>query len=287
MVMILSSKVITRKFLLDGLKIEDFDQDMFRSKFGSIILRRLRSAEKDTHVPNAESVLEINSNGDHMIYLASRIVTTFRLSDEGGIGYNREFVGDNPSFIGEYGLPYRPPKGKEDIYKITSAKLIGIKKRFEGIEDIVINQENTDDSLLRLALSRFNRSYDDANEEDILIDLMICFEILFIFGKTERLKGSNIAGRSDEFLKKESRITHPKIKCDLKNAYDIRNDVVHEGKRYNSVVNSNYPTIGDPWKFLLTIRSYGRDSLLACIQWLTNNKTKTLRDWKNTVVKSL
>jgi len=276
-----------RIFLLDGLELEDFECDTLTSNFGSVVIRRLGSTGKDNQVPEAEAVLEITGSDDLLIYLTSRVVTTFRLSDEGGIGYNREFVSNIPTFIKEYGLPYRPPKGKEDTYKITSTKLVEIKKRFAYIEDIVANQENAEDSPLRLALSRFNRSYDDANEDDILIDLMICFETLFILHRQEHAKGDLIAKRAFEFLKKESGITHTSISRELKDAYDIRNYIVHEGMRYNYVVNNHYGTIGDSWNFLLRVRFYARESLLACIQWLTNNKLKTFRDMKNSVIKYL
>ncbi len=229
----MTSQALTRRFLLDGVNLEDFEQYPFFSKFGNVVIRRLVSGEKDDQDPNAKSVLEITSSDAELIYLASRVVTSFRLLDEGGIGYNREFTSDGPRFIKEYGLPYRPPRGKEDTYKITESKVKEIEKKFKDLDDIIYKQEKSDDSLLRLALGRFNRSYDDVNEDDILIDLMICFEILFVFGHTERQKGDTIADRASKFLltKYNQQATHDELKC----AYDIRNDVVHEGKRYNQV----------------------------------------------------
>lgn len=106
---------------------------------------------------------------------------------------------------------------------------------------------------IRIACDRFNRSYHNHMFEDILIDLMIGFEALFIKSRKGN-KGHRIGKRCSELI--ETNKTKQKIIYkNLKKAYGIRNDILH-GSTFDST---------EIFQLIPDIEDYLRKSILRLI----------------------
>ncbi|OLS12209.1 MAG: hypothetical protein RBG13Loki_4173 [Promethearchaeota archaeon CR_4] len=253
----------SRTFKVDGPQLDKFPH----------IEIPLASRTETAVIHHKEGTTEVKIPDDDQdkekaIYITSGIVTSFRLQKPGWIGF--EF------------LPYiQPPEDLKDPFIIDNeTERDEIRERYKNIEEIVLNRD-LNDPIFRLALRRFNRSYNDEFKEDILIDLMICFETLFIRAR-ESPKSGCLKCRVGSFLEYKDFINSSKISTvenDFERASRLRNCVVHEGKqydllfeRYNRAIQ-RYP--GTPWDFLLKLREYARFSLQGYIKCVTTGNCPT------------
>ena len=78
----------------------------------------------------------------------------------------------------------------------------------------------------KIALSRFENSYYDIEDEDKLIDYLIAFEALFTKGKKERSKSKVISVECAKLLGIDHK-EKEEIREKLSSAYTIRNDIIH------------------------------------------------------------
>lgn len=89
-----------------------------------------------------------------------------------------------------------------------------------------LQRADFDDCALRLGCSRFQRSYEEDNLQDQLIDLMIAFEALFLKGEKTWEKGKRISTKCSQLLGK-SEEDREHIQWLLETAYKKRNMIVH------------------------------------------------------------
>lgn len=115
---------------------------------------------------------------------------------------------------------------------------------------------------LDLACRRFQRAYEEQDEEDQLIDLMIAFEALFLQGeKRISAKGRTMAIACSTLLGKDKK-ERDKIKRTLLEAYSIRNSIVHgsEVRRFESDAKEDlqFDTLPD---LVSDVEDYLRESI--------------------------
>jgi hypothetical protein len=109
---------------------------------------------------------------------------------------------------------------------------IGITLYPEDKEAIINNLEKIyaiefdKNSPLRIACSRFDRSLHDMDFEDKIIDLCIGFEALYLKGEYGQDKGQSI-GLGCSMLLGLNNKERTKIYNNIKNAFKIRNDIIH------------------------------------------------------------
>ncbi len=105
----------------------------------------------------------------------------------------------------------------------------------------------------RIACDRLNRSYHNHMFEDILIDLMIGFEALFI--KSRKGNKGHLIGKKCSQLIENNKNKQKPIYHNLKKAYRIRNDILH-GSTFNST---------EIFQLIPYIEDYLRKSILRLI----------------------
>lgn len=154
-------------------------------------------------------------------------VSALRLYKAGNVGCNMLFISSSntiihfsgglpnlgfPVFPGEYMLADTEIKEFMTFWNIFKA--VDITK--EGLE------------FLEAAVRRFNYAYQRHRGEDKIVDHMISFESLFL--TNEKDLGLKLSLRAAVLLAKEND-KREKVYCNLRNAYRIRNKVVHGAKR--------------------------------------------------------
>ncbi len=269
-------------------------------KFGNVPLENAKlSIRPCTKPPSGEIpcsiLMEINgvdeaqltgeAKEQHIIKSASGVVTTFRLTRERGIGYSQRYEGTGFQNV-KGALPYRWPENREVWYQVDDKVLGDLKKNLE--KHFLVKWNHPENYILKLALSRFNRSYDEINEEDVLLDLMICLEILFVGDKCvlcsekTRTKTTTLQNCVSELIDPDE-LRDVKIK--VKIAYEIRNRLVHKGHRLKDAIDEilliNRKDQGikriltniDAWVFVIEIRAYARECLLFYIDKLSKPLT--------------
>ncbi len=276
------------RFIIQGLKIDELPPDgkkYFKNEFNVPVELidgvpvELKCGTK-TPVPLLEITnldTDIPDDKNNLSILASRIITSFRLWDEGGIGYSQKLNELNtPTTVEDGGLPYRFPENRSQEYKINYNDLIRVEDLAEDIGKVFRTEPK--ESILRFALSRFNRSYDEINEEDVLLDLVICLEILssmdtcFLCDKIVEDKKDLISKNLVPFIIADVEPIKTKdkdneVKGNIGLANTTRNDIVHRGKRID-VARLEKNNIKNVWIFLLDIRRYARKSLRGYIKTL-------------------
>jgi hypothetical protein len=97
---------------------------------------------------------------------------------------------------------------------------------FKSLVERVLKVDLTLRKPLQIALNRFNRSYNEIESEDKLIDFMISFEALFLGGEKTRAQHAVIPVACAMLLGKSEK-ERQEIKSLLSQAYTIRSAVVH------------------------------------------------------------
>ena len=154
-------------------------------------------------------------------------VSALRLYKAGNVGCNMLLsFNSNPIISFSGGLPNLgfPVLPKEYMLADTEIKQF---MTFWNIFKVVdITKEGLE--FLEAAVRRFNYAYERQKGEDKLVDQMISFESLFL--TNERELGFKLSLRVAVFLAKEND-EREKICRNLRNAYRIRNKIVHGAKR--------------------------------------------------------
>jgi hypothetical protein len=115
--------------------------------------------------------------------------------------------------------PSRTWRGGYTLYLDEKENLIKIFKKLQG-------KDFNKDTSFRIACDRFRRSHYDQLPEDKLIDLFIGFEALFLKGSETRSKKEPLA-LGCSMLLGENNDGREEIKKDIKDAYILRNRIVH------------------------------------------------------------
>lgn len=112
---------------------------------------------------------------------------------------------------------------------------------------------------LHLACKRFQRTYDESDAEDRLIDIVIAFEALFLGGGKGNLPiGQKIANASSTLMGKSDK-EKEEIKHFLAKAYSLRNSVVHGVEIEQPIVMKSEQLWLD--EFVLKLEDYLRKSI--------------------------
>jgi hypothetical protein len=124
-----------------------------------------------------------------------------------------------------------------------------VKNEMGGFQAFFTDFWKTDFQRFTLAVDYFNKSYIEPYVRDSLLDLVICLENLYLRNEDPELKGYKLRLRASYILSTgfEER---EKIFKDLKQAYDLRSEIVHGNKM---------PVVDYP--FLFKIRGYARESI--------------------------
>ena len=111
-------------------------------------------------------------------------------------------------------------------YMLADMEIAEAKKFWNIFKSVDITKEGLE--FLEAAVRRFNYAYERQKYEDKIVDHMISFESLFL--TNEKNLGLNLSLRAAVLLAKEDD-KREKIYRSLRNAYRIRNKVVHGAKR--------------------------------------------------------
>lgn len=130
----------------------------------------------------------------------------------------------------------------KDKYKILSNEIMGLQAFFTDFWSI-------DFQKFTLAVDYFNKSYIEPYIRDSLLDLVICLENLYLRKEDPELKAYKLRLRASYVLgtKFEERT---RVFQDVKEAYDLRSQIVHGDK---------IPDID--FNFFFKIRGYARESI--------------------------
>ncbi len=286
-----------RRFLVEKIIIEGFSEKYFPFDTAEKVrIRPLNDEFNENKSEHQESMVIENNLKDEVIETTSRAVTSFRVCEEGSIGYKRDFDDKDNSWknIPEYGLPCRIPNDRQKTYKIEFHNLTKVQTVYQLIETIRLKQvkmnrerTNSSESPLILALSWFNRPFDEVYEDNMLIDLMICFEILFASSDSKK-KGMPVAFLAAGFLDKQGNIDRFEMFSTLRLAYRIRNMIIHDGKRFSSITRDpKYSErVSNGWSFIKEIQCYAR---LCLDKYIRNyaKSDKTFEQFKKEIILQL
>ena len=122
------------------------------------------------------------------------------------------------------------------------------------IFDLLNKEEKLDDNI-DLSLDRFQSTYYPKPARDVLLDIMIAFEALFLAGYRASSKGKTLAIACSMLLGK-TRSERKTIQETLGKFYLIRNDIVHGSKYDNDEIKENF----------YTLRNYLRRSIIELLK---------------------
>lgn len=118
-----------------------------------------------------------------------------------------------------------------DSYALNHEEIPSLR----GLLEQVLHTDFVQNRSFRLACKRFQRTYDQSEAEDKLIDIMIAFEALLLKGKKgDEWKGQKIAKACSDLLGKNDE-EREEIKLVLSKAYKLRNLIVH-GAEYSQPI---------------------------------------------------
>ena len=119
----------------------------------------------------------------------------------------------------------------------------------------LLNKEKKLDDNIDLGLDRFQSTYFPKPARDVLLDIMIAFEALFLTDYRGSNKGQTLAIACSMLLGK-TRVERKTIQETLSKFYKIRNDIVH-GSNYNrDEIKENF----------YTLRNYLRRSIITLLR---------------------
>lgn len=145
-------------------------------------------------------------------------------------------------------------------YSLRIEEVKKLRKLAEKVEKIDFDKRSS----LRIACERLNRSYEEHEEDEKLIDFMIAFESLFLKGKTAPANTGHFIGLGCSMLIGKNEKEREKIDNFLVKAYNIRNKIVH-GSEFNipqTKINDEDYEIQD---FILQLQNYLRKSIIKMI----------------------
>jgi len=138
-------------------------------------------------------------------------------------------------------------------YALNFDEIPELKKLLEKLQALDFSKRKN----LHLACKRFQRTYEESDSEDQLIDLIIAFEALFLKGeKRMSWRGQTIAIACSTLLGKNEE-EREEIRSFLTKAYELRNCIVH-GSEYKKPYVKKEFEISD---FVSEIEDYLRESI--------------------------
>lgn len=114
-----------------------------------------------------------------------------------------------------------------NVYVLDFKEIPTLRKIIRKIQRLDFSKRKS----LYLACKRFQRAYEEDDDEDQLIDLMIAFEALFLKGEKAVSPAGHIIGIACSTLLGTNEEERGEIKRTLIEAYSIRNHIVH-GSEY-------------------------------------------------------
>lgn len=179
--------------------------------------------------------------------LLEKALLSFRLYKVGNIFIDSIYPTLHTPSIGEQDvLPIRQLPEVTPYYELSPEEIDGLLNILNKLESTDFENNHT----LRIACKRFENSYHTYSIEDTLIDLMIGFEALFVYGRKGN-KGHLIGERCSEKIKND-KTEENVIYHQLKESYCIRNNILH-GSPFN---------ISDVFQRLTSLEDYLRRSIL-------------------------
>lgn len=167
------------------------------------------------------------------------IITILRLFNQGNLLYGTirklplSWVSMYSPIIGDSRFPQR--RGK--LYYLNNEE---IDPLLSFIKEYDSSPEKTH---LDIAISRLNFTYDRTRNEDKIIDLIVGFESLFIEGKERPNDRGSYVGTACSMLIGNNHKERKKIKTLLKDAFTIRNKIVHGSKYKKDELNQIIPNL--------------------------------------------
>jgi len=164
------------------------------------------------------------------------VVLYIRLSEKRGLVSLSHHQNLNPQGVrgGDYSLDFK--------------EIPDLKKLVKKLQKIDFSKRKS----LHLACKRFQRTYEEGNSEDPLIDLMIAFEALFLRGKKSVSQRSETIAVACSMLLGKNEGEREEIRNSLKKAYSIRNSIVHGSEHKEGL---------DLYEFVEQIEGYLRESI--------------------------
>ena len=120
------------------------------------------------------------------------------------------------------------------IYDLGEEEIPSFKEIFE-----LLNSESKLDDSTEIALDRFGSTYYPKAARDVLLDIMIAFEALFLSGYRYGAKGGPLAIACSMLLGK-TKDERKTIKETLEKFYDIRNDIVHGSSYDEDIIKEKF-----------------------------------------------
>ena len=146
-------------------------------------------------------------------------------------------------------------------YILSFEDIPSLRKTLQKIQNIDrVKRKNLD-----LVFKRFQRTYDEGEDEDKLIDLMIAFEALFLRGMKGNEKiGQKIASACSKLLGKNNDEIE-EIGYFLRKAYSLRSSVVHGNEFRQPIVLKGE----EFWleEFVLRLEDYLREAIKKSLDW--------------------
>jgi len=223
----------------DGLRIRRITTSELEQLSDEV---RLTSQVPSTDIPSLKYVIELRCKTRKLIgetpavkvpspnvqarETFSKVITALRLFKQGTVGFNvikAISMIDVPNLVG---VPftdcvYKRFRGLP--YTLTEAEPVEFRSFWDTFGKIYLRKPTP----LSVAIRRFNYAYERDEIEDKLVDYMIAFEAM-LTNRKEKSKGRLIARRVGKLIETDASILK-KIRSELWTAYQLRNDIVHEG----------------------------------------------------------
>lgn len=173
---------------------------------------------------------------DETIQQFVNLVLSMRLFKQGALGYKASYllIENVPRIIGDYTVSTRGPSIVPVLKSIKEKtpvfSLFTLNEKELGEFSLFNKQVSRFGGEIRkwpLPIRYFTNMYRAGSYEDMLVNCMIGFEGLVFKGeKKERAKRTALALSTSMLLGRDS-VEREKVKATIKEAYDVRNDIVH------------------------------------------------------------
>ncbi len=205
-----------------------------------------------------------------------RVLSCLRLYKEGTTGTVLMFVFPDViyparSTIAET-IPFDPSTTMN--YHLSRDHIESFKEFYVDLSSKSANLDGNKERIINLAIKRFNNSYERADHEDRLIDLIIGFEALLLPEKDEL--GLRLALRTAVMLEQDAG-KRQDIYLNVKAAYRLRSDIVHGESVGRSIKVGTSNIVLE--NFVDKIQRYASRSILAMLDALqTQSREKIVED---------
>lgn len=272
-------------FPLNNFHINETEEFVFSE---NIRIRKISDKERQTAlksklitgkagliIPQFDFVLEEVASKEIYRYVYQAI-SSMRLLKAGNIEYTSIIRKKDPKI---HMIPIMPCTHGHGFYILDPLELHELKELY------IMTEQARSDPNIDLSLRRFNSSYAKGNIGDILLDLMISLETLYLSGESE--KSFRLRSYITKFLedKVENRIEMWHF---IKTAYDLRSRIVHDGIRMPHKIGIKTQTEPiDVITFLNRIENYVRVSLRKFLEIESRNENLTVLKIRNFIEETI